>query len=626
MSARIRAPVLEPPSAAARSEPGRRRLPRAALLHCLLLVAAIEWWITALARADLDEISGYGLLTALPAPYYVALLLLSLGFASAVSRDPVSPKLLAAYVVALIVVIHGTTAVLYDVPRYAWTYKHLGVIDRIGALAAYDRDVDIYNNWPGFFALNAWFSRATGLPAISYAAWAQVAFNLLNVAALQFALRGVTRDVRLLWTSAWLLILGNWVAQDYLAPQALGFVLALTVFGLCLRCAPAARPSARRSIQRPLDRLTRWALHGRPPLDEPRAPPPLEPLPALLAGGVCYLAAVVSHQLTPVMIVLGVAALAVFTRRLPLWLPAAMALVEVWWLWLAWPLLSQEFRLLDPDPIAGPRHAGYSAEAGLPGVALVGTATRGVMVLLLLLAVAGLVRRLRQGHRDVPVLALIGAAVSVAALQSYGGEALLRIFLFALPWLAFLAAAACVPAVSTARAGGLRRSWRLLAATGCIGACFLAAYFGREMMNHIRPGDVAAMRWFETHADAEAVVGVLAPNAPNRVTARYGEVQQLTDWLVLTEHEEFRGRVLGEREVPRIRRLLRGVDASERYFLVSPSQVAFTELYGLLPTRSPSSLVQALTASRDFRLVYRRGEASLFRLVDRDALAPATPP
>lgn len=113
--------------------------------------------------------------------------------------------------VSFVVMLHATTAILYPEPRYAWTYKHLGVIDYI-AVHGQARAIDAYHNWPCFFALNAWFSAATCLDAIDYAAWAQTFFGLANVAAMLFALRGVTRDPRLLWTAAWIFVVANWIA------------------------------------------------------------------------------------------------------------------------------------------------------------------------------------------------------------------------------------------------------------------------------------------------------------------------------------------------------------------------------------------------------------------------------
>ncbi len=197
-------------------------------------------WAMSLAGADLGRMAGIGLLDALPPAYFLGFALLLGGFVAAVSRPVVSPGLLSCVRTGAIVVLHGTTPLLYDQPRYAWTFTHLGVINLIAETGGVDRHVDIYNNWPGFFALNAWLSRVTGVAPATYAEWAQVFFNLANVAAVRFALRGVTGDERLLWTAAWLFVLGNWIGQDYLAPQAFAFVLAVVMWGWPPDPAPGA--------------------------------------------------------------------------------------------------------------------------------------------------------------------------------------------------------------------------------------------------------------------------------------------------------------------------------------------------------------------------------------------------
>src|SRR6202040_3801021 len=99
-------------------------------------------------------------------------------------------------------------------------------------------------------------------------------------------------------------VLGTWVAQDYLAPQAFGFALSLVVLGLCLRCSPpvARRRSAPgRGLAWGLNGLTNAVLPRRAPRED-LPPAPLGPRGALVAGGVCFLAVVTSHQLSPVLL------------------------------------------------------------------------------------------------------------------------------------------------------------------------------------------------------------------------------------------------------------------------------------------------------------------------------------
>ncbi|HVG75551.1 MAG TPA: glycosyltransferase, partial [Thermoleophilaceae bacterium] len=429
--------------------------------HAAVLGLALLCWAVSVARTDVSHIAGLGLLDALPVTYYVAIGLLILGFLDAATRSAPATRLLALYVVALIVVIHGTAPLLYDAPRYSWTYKHLGVIELIGSTGRVDRNIDIYNNWPAFFAANAWFSHVVGLRPIAYAEWAQVFFGVANVAALRFALRSLTDDETVLWTAAALFVLGNWVGQDYLAPQAFSFLLSLVIVGLCLRRVPNARAAA-------------------------------------VAGAVCFIAVVTSHQLSPVMLIASLALVWLVTRRVPLWVVAAMLAVEGWWLALASPFITRHFNLFDVGSAGGAAGA-RDLGAALPGAFLRTYAPAVVILTMGALAVAGGLRMMRRRQSvDVPAC-LVVAPLLVAVLQRYGGEGAYRAYLFALPWLAFFAASACLRLPR--RRGRLRMSRRPLAlAAGALSASMLFAYFGYELANHISPAEVHAQQWYERHA------------------------------------------------------------------------------------------------------------------------------
>jgi hypothetical protein len=589
-------------------------LPQPVALHASVLAAAgVAWWLS-LRGADLSRMAGLGLLDAMPATYFIAVGLLLVGFTATLTGQELRTRLLWLYAFALILVLHGTTALLYDEPRYAWTYKHLGVIALIDHAGAVDRSVDIYSNWPGFFALAAWLSAATGVSAISYAAWAQVFFNLANVVALRFALRGLTSDERVLWTATLFFVLGNWLGQDYLAPQAFAYVLSLVVLGLCLRCAPAAVPPRSRAARwwiGILDGLRR-AILRRPPTAEPPRPAPLPPTAAVVVGGLCYLAVVVSHQLTPAIVLVGAIGLALIARRIPLWVPLAMGLVEAWWLWRAWPYLSEHFSLLDPAPSSSGAPAGYSIGDGLRGLALVAYAVRVEILILVALAAVGLVRRLRKGHWDLAPATLVVAPLVVVGLQSYQGEGRYRAYLFALPWLCFLAAAAFAP--TRARLGTLTHRALLTLASACLATCLLFAYFGLELMNRIDRDDVAAATWFEQHAPTDSVFVGATANFPRRLTARYAAVYDpaYPGALPLTDRAAYRRPRFGAADVRRIANTLRAYGSPHTFLTLSGSQERYARLYGLLPAGSMQSLEGALRTSPDFHLMYRRGPSSIF--------------
>jgi hypothetical protein len=574
-------------------------------------LGALVLWALTLPAVELGDIAGLGMLSALPPTYVLALLLLGAGFAWQVSRPVVDARALAAYVVASVVVIHATTPLLYDAPRYAWVYKHFGVIDWISVHDSVDRSVDLYHNWPAFFAVNAWLSEATGVAPIEYAEWAQLFFGLANVAAVVFAVRGVTTDARVVWTTAWIFVFANWVGQDYLAPQALGFVLSVVVIGLCLR--------ATRVGSRPATRAGAWLLERRMRLQErvgggrpvPRArpfDPPVAPTAARVLGGLVFLAVVMTHQLSPLMVVGAVIALLVAGQRVPPWILLAMLLVEAWWVALAWPELAERFDVFAPDPTATPSPPGNPAWAE-PGQRLVRLAQVGLLALLAALAAVGAAQRLRRGRWDARPLALAVAPVLVGLAQTYGGESMLRAFLFGLPWLSLLAAEVLVgpPAEQARRAV---RATRVLGASAAIAACFLVAYFGRELENVMTADDVAAASWIATRP-GDPSYAIASGNAPSRITAQY---PRRNPAFIVSDDPE-----LWPRDAPRPRlrllaRRLRALPGEGAFLTVSPSMENMARVRGFVPPGSFDRFTRALLRSRQFRLAFRSGEAYVFHV------------
>jgi len=588
----------------------RRAMPTTAV-HLVVVGVAIGAWVSAVDHVELGRVSGYGLLPALPATFYASLAVLAAGFAWALSRSaPIA--VLALYAFALVLVLHGVAPVAYPEPRYAWTYKHLGVTAYIARHGSTDRSIDIYQNWPGFFALNAWLVRATGLGAFTYAPWAEVFFNATYVVALQYLLAGLTKDRRVVWSAIWLFVLGNWIGQDYYSPQGFVFLLGAVLLALCLRCTPAPG--------RPRTRLTRWLDRQRrqrslPWLDPP-GEGPLAPAPALLAAGLIDAAIIISHQLTPFLLVVSVAAFAFSSRRIPVAVIVAMLVATAAWVVPAIPLLNAKFNVFQFSPFETPRPPGFDARYALPGIQLASATSLALILALVCLAAAGFIRRWRAGSWDLPLVATAAAPLVLLAAVSYSGEGVLRIYLFALPWLCFLAAAACLPG---RRLGRPRIAYGMLIAvvSAVLTALNLPAFFGREKINLILPSDVAVERWYETNAPPGAGVAYLAPNVPNRFTARYAALQVPGGSFgpALTLDPRFRGHLLGPADIPNLESLLRAMHATAAYFMISPSMTSYVSLFGVLPTGSEQRLIAAIERSPDFQLVYDRRGALLFRLV-----------
>jgi retron-type reverse transcriptase len=143
---------------------------------------------------------------------------------------------MSLHVVALVVILYGTAPLVYSYGRYAWFYKTIGVVQYINANGQLNSHIDIYQNWPGFFALAAWFGKVAGVASpLGYAKWAQLVFELAALPLLYLAYDALSLTVRQRWVALLLYASSNWIGQDYYSPQGLGTLLSLGVMAIAMR-------------------------------------------------------------------------------------------------------------------------------------------------------------------------------------------------------------------------------------------------------------------------------------------------------------------------------------------------------------------------------------------------------
>ena len=207
---------------------------------------------------------------------------------------------------------------------------------------------------------------------------------------------------------------------------------------------------------------------------------------------------------------------------------------------------------------------------------------------------------------------LILAPVAVIPLQGYGGEAPLRGYLFALPWLAFLAAGAVPagradlarPAAGCGSSSPARRSPRP--------CCSRTSGWRRSTASRRRTSPAAA--WIDANAPEGTLVTFLAPSFPARPTAGYARLTLQTSPTTPNLLETAtRAAALGPARAETLGELQEQNPAPAHYVVVSQSQSDYLELYGFTGRGSVPAMTRLLEASPDYELVYRRGDASVFR-------------
>ncbi len=408
--------------------------------------------------------SDLGLVAVLPYPYWVGVLLLNIAFVVALRGDAAGPArrpVMLGLVVVLVLVLFGTAAFVTDVPRGEVAFRHLGIADALSGMQRIDPNIDAYFNWPGFFALLATVLGATGIDPVTLALWAPVLNVGLWLTAVAVLTGYLTRDTRRRWLVLWVFCLGNWQDQDYLSPQAFGFFLYLVVLAMLLGPL-AARSTKFHGFRRA--GLAEW-WRGRSPA-EPR---PAQRLAALVVTLLLIVVINASHQLTPFMLLIVITVLTLSGRVWPSRLPLIAGVLLM--LWLVYPASTY----LAGHPLLEDAGLQMAAEAnvvdrvsGTAGHVLVVQLRVGLTVLLWALAGLGAVLEWRRGRLDLRVVFLAVTPLLLFPAQAYGGEMLIRVSLFALPFVALLACSVLLPGD-----GSSRPSAR--AVGGLVLTCFLLA-------------------------------------------------------------------------------------------------------------------------------------------------------
>jgi hypothetical protein len=215
------------------------------------------------------------------------------------------------------------------------------------------------------------------------------------------------------------------------------------------------------------------------------------------------------------------------------------------------------------------------------------------------LALLGASRRLRKSYRDINFLLLATVPFPLLVLQPYGGEMLLRIYLFTLPAMTFFAAALFYPEPS----GG---SWRRAVAVGLTSLVLLGSFpfarYGNERMDYFTAQEVEAVEHLYRVAAPGSLLLAHNWNLPWRYRdyERYAYIP-LEDYLAFNDSD---GAL----------RLMEDEAYPNSYLILTRSQQVYYELYYGLPASSWQRLERGLLASPKLRLIFSNDDSKIFVL------------
>jgi hypothetical protein len=566
-----------------------------------ILVLGLCAWALGVGQLKPPAIGSYGLLASADPWFLLGLGMLVTGVLIELQRSDARGWVLGLGIVAVIVLIHATVPIVYGTPEYAWVYKHIGVALALGQNGHVTDPSSIYQQWPALFAATAALSALAHVGPQTFATWTPLAFELAEAVVLLAIFRLLSGQRRVAYLAV-LLYEGliAWVGQDYLSPQAFAYLLWLGAMLVIVRWLRRPLPDM------PEGRLARL----RAPLLAGLEPPPTTSrgarAVAIVAVGSIFLALVAAHQLTPYIALAGIATLTVFGLIRPWWLVLLLAAIAGGYLAPRYGLIAHNFGGLfsGGNPIQnasgsrGTTHGGPEAATAL--------IVRGLAACMWLLALAAIARRWRSPGRVAFAAVLAFSPFVVLVAQSYGGEAIYRVFLFSAPWCALLIAQAVYE---------LRRPLlRWIVAGGVCGAALLAGLqglYGPVAVNAVTPDELTASGWLYTHTPPGSLIVLAADDFPALDTADYN-ARQLE---VMPADPQIGEAWLDEGNVSEVESWIAGLGHRSAYVVLSHGMAAYANYFGA-PTGF-TNLAQTLPTAPGWTVVYRNADVTIYRLTVR---------
>lgn len=560
----------------------------------ILLPLSLILWAIGVSQTNGADLGQYGLLSALSPLFYAGLALLVVSAGIEFSRPSLSQIRLALHAISLVVILYGTAALVYEEGRYAWLYKTIGVIEYVDVNGSLNRSIDIYQNWPGFFALASWFDKVSGVAPLDYAKWAQLAFELAAIPLLYTIYHSMSLPVWHRWLAIMLYASSNWIGQDYLSPQGISTVLSLGIMAVLTRWMFVVK-SGRRGPVSPRDYGV--ARRRDPVVMELRRSGPF--LVVLLC---LFFVLTATHELSPYIVTIQVAALAVTGLARPRWVALLLAAIAVGYLAPNFTYVNDHYGLTASigsffSNVQPPSSSASDVTSPL-SQKIIADGARLLCVGIWLLAVVGAWLR-RRSRRIVIALVLLTFSPFLVLLGgSYGNEGLFRVYLFSLPWAVTLGACALAPLRRRAEGAG-HSALRVVIPLALALTLFLLAFFGNDASDAMTSSEVNTIVKFTQSTKPGPLLAVIddapASDVPNYNEFPIGKVLGSSGIVPPNQSSSNMATYVA-------RTMNKYYPGEPVYILLSPSMIAYNNAYGEAKPSLITTLMAQLAKSPYWKL------------------------
>jgi hypothetical protein len=414
---------------------------RASGYSIAMLAVSVALFVAGVSDLDTGRSGATGLIGILGIKCIAGFALLCVVLALEYSRTVIDKAMLAVSNVMLVMYMTMPVAWSDRMAPFSTAYVHRYIADWIFDIGALPPPVDARISWGGFFSGAAQLMSIAALnDSAVFVTSASFFFGVLLIFPVYAIALALSGNARTAWLGVTVFVLFNWYQQDYFAPQAVAMQLYVTILAVLIWQLRAAQLPALRG-RRFAGLMRAWSrLPGRVPGTDARWSLAMEAVLVALVA-----AMVVSHQLTPLVTIGALLSMSVLgvTRLKLLWL-AALLIFVAWFTYGAsayWQGHLGEV-LHELGGVRSSLGVGVSNRiAGDPVYGHMQLLRIAAGAFLFVMAAVGWYRIRRTKFWPIAA-ALALQPFTLVLVQSYGGEVVIRCFLYASPVLAPLAAIA----------------------------------------------------------------------------------------------------------------------------------------------------------------------------------------
>ncbi|MBN2076579.1 MAG: hypothetical protein JW762_13605 [Dehalococcoidales bacterium] len=439
---------------------------------------------------------------------------------------------------------------------YGFNFNFVDYITKFGQV---NPELLWYHNWPGMPLIQSLLMNVTGVVNLDFLAlFGSFIIQIILILPLYVFFQHVLNKDNHRWVALWVFYLGNWTAQIYLSPQALGLIWLLCLLSIIVKRV-LTRSSGDVSLA---DRISIVLL-------------------------TCALA--ITHILTSLAGFLGLMIVWIVRRNRSFYLVMLAAMIIIIWtlygasVQLNWQLpnyIERAFRLdllfqrhfIDSTMTASASHSAINQIRILFSGLFVVIGGLGVLLVLKF-----------KSKADLIMLALTSIPILLSVTGLYGWEMLMRAYLLALIPIGYFA----VKLLNT------RVTFMILCLVMLAAApLHVITYYGNAAQNHIPRGEISYWHFIQDNTETGYLINGLRP-----MYATYEGYSNIDLDIIEWDNQVLTGTALKDQKPQYVN--IGIYESSIREFVASDSELI-------------SYTGEELAASKSYNLIYANQDVNLF--------------